>query len=60
MNKIEKAVLVPLAAAAFIAGMVEGVIVSGRLVKVRLADAAISEMEKEKEKESGTDPEADS
>lgn len=47
MNKIERMVLLPLTLAAACAGVVEGIIICNKLARVKVADAAIRELDRE-------------
>ena len=55
MNKLERMLLLPLTAAAAVAGVVEGIIIYNKMAKVKVAEAALNEMEKETETETETE-----
>ena len=59
MNKLERMLLLPLTAAAAVAGVVEGIIIYNKMAKVKVAEAALNEMVKEVEPESEADTEAE-
>jgi cell division protein FtsL len=59
MNKLERMLLLPLTAAAAVAGVVEGIIIYNKMAKVKVAEAALNEMEKEVEPESEAETEAE-
>lgn len=48
MNKIGRMILLPLTVAVGAAGLVKGFIIYNKLARVKLADAAIREMEEKK------------
>ena len=41
MNKLERMLLLPLTAAAAVAGVVEGIIIYNKMAKVKVAEAAL-------------------
>ncbi len=57
MNKLERMLLLPLTAAAAVAGVVEGIIIYNKMAKVKVAEAALNEMEKEAEAETEVESE---
>ena len=59
MNKLERMLLLPLTAAAAVAGVVEGIIIYNKMAKVKVAEAALNEMENEIESESEAETEAE-
>ena len=59
MNKLERMLLLPLTAAAAVAGVVEGIIIYNKMAKVKVAEAALNEMVKEVEPESEAETEAE-
>lgn len=59
MNKLERMLLLPLTAVAAVAGVVEGIIIYNKMAKVKVAEAALNEMEKEVEPESEAETEVE-
>ncbi|MBR0378416.1 MAG: hypothetical protein IJI04_08350, partial [Lachnospiraceae bacterium] len=59
MNKLERMLLLPLTAAAAVAGVIEGIIIYNKMAKVKVAEAALNEMEKEAEAETEVESETE-